>query len=65
MHVLALLDVPVEGGALRRVGEIGLGEHQPVSDSHLLGAFGLTGELGRAVHRIDRRDDVAQAEMMF
>ena len=50
-------------GRFRR-GEIGLGQHQPIGDGDLLGALGLARQLGRTVHRIDRGDDVAQAEMV-
>ena len=49
----------------RAIGKIGLGEHQAVGHGHLLGAFGLTRQLRRPVHRIDRGDDVAQPEMVF
>jgi len=38
--------------------------HQPIGDGDLLGALGLARQLGRAVHRIDRGDDVAQAGMV-
>ena len=38
--------------------------NKTIGDGDLLGALGLARQLGRAVHRIDRGDDVAQAEMV-
>ena len=44
--------------------EIGFGQNQPISYRDLLDAFGLRVELPRTVHRVDRRDHVAETEMM-
>jgi len=44
--------------------EIGLGQNQPIGHRDLFDAFGLRVELPCAVHRIDRRDHVTEAEMV-
>ncbi len=44
--------------------EIGLGQNQPIGHRDLFDAFGLRVELPRAVHRVDRRDHVTEAEMV-
>jgi hypothetical protein len=45
--------------------EIGLGQNQPIGHRDLLDAFGLRVELPRSVHRVDRGDHAAEAEMVL
>src|SRR5512134_3589537 len=47
-----------------RLSEVGLGQDKAIGDGDLLGAFDLTGELVRAVHRVYGGDDVAESEVM-
>jgi hypothetical protein len=44
--------------------EIGLGQNQPIGHRDLFDAFGLRVELPRAVHSVDRRYHVTEAEMV-
>ena len=47
------------------MGEIGLGQHDAVGDGGLFNRLWKLGELSRAVHRIDHRDDAAEPEMVL
>jgi hypothetical protein len=44
--------------------QVGLGQNESIGHGDLLDAFGLRGELLRAVHGVDRRDHAAETEMV-
>ena len=58
-------ELRIKRRGLRCIGNIQLGNHQPVGHSHLFLAFGVLAQIGSAINRVHRSHHIAHAKVVL